>query len=258
MIEEKRIIIVVEDDPLVSLYLKIILEDAGFKVVSEIQSVEDTIASIKILNPVLVILDINLNMEKDGIYIGNFLLKLDKIPHVYITSSMDNNTMIRVQETRPYGFFTKPIDPNSIVININIILNNYQHRHVDVVRKVFGDTSIISETPFLLKKVVQYINDNIFNLIEIDQLVILTNWDKDHFIRMFTKYLGVTPYQYILQLKMQKAMVFLVETELNIGDIAYDLGFNSVTNFCVRFKKIVGVSPNDFRKINKSKKWLNN
>jgi hypothetical protein len=51
MIEEKRIIIVVEDDPLVSLYLKIILEDAGFKVVSEIQSVEDTIAFIKILNP---------------------------------------------------------------------------------------------------------------------------------------------------------------------------------------------------------------
>jgi AraC-like DNA-binding protein len=57
---------------------------------------------------------------------------------------------------------------------------------------------------------------------------------------------------------MQKAMVFLMETDLNIDDIAYDLGFNSVTNFCVRFKKIVGVSPNDFRKINKSKKWLNN
>jgi AraC-like DNA-binding protein len=196
-------------------------------------------------------------MDKDGIHIGNFLLKLDKIPHVYITSSLDNVTIDRVQATRPYGFFTKPIDPNSIVININIILNNYQHRHVDIVRKVFDHSSQKSETPFILKEVVQYINDNIFNLIEIDQLVILTNWEKDHFLRMFTKHLGLTPYQYILHRKMDKAMGFLMETELSIVDIAYDLGFNSHSNFCVRFKKIVGISPIEFRKINKIKKRLN-
>jgi transcriptional regulator GlxA family with amidase domain len=130
--------------------------------------------------------------------------------------------MIRVQETRPYVFFTKPIDPNSFVININIILNNYKHRQIDVVRIVFGDSSIKSETPFILKLVVQYINDNIFNLIEIDQLVLLTNWHKDHFIRIFTKYLGVTPYPYILHLKMKIAMGYLMETDLNIVDIAVE------------------------------------
>ena len=254
---EKKTILVVDDDPIIALFLKILFENIGFKVVTEMKSIEDAIEFIKILNPVLVILDINLNLNKDGIDIGKFLLEFDKIPYIYITGSFDTITVNRIKETRPYGYFSKPFNPDDLIISVKIILDNYKHRHVDIVRKNFDNDNVITESPLVIKNTIKYINDNIYNLIEIDQLVLLTHWDKHHFLRMFTKFTGVTPYQYILQQKMNIAMGFLLETDLNIVEIAYDLGFNSHSNFSVRFKKMIGVTPDEFRKINKTKKWLN-
>jgi AraC family transcriptional regulator len=73
---------------------------------------------------------------------------------------------------------------------------------------------------------------------------------------MFKKYLGITPYQYILEQKIEYSKTLLIETNNQIFDIAYELGFNNHSNFSVRFKKITGYTPGDFRKIHNTKKWL--
>lgn len=254
---KKKIILVVDDDPIISLFFKILFENIGYEVVTGIKSVEDVIGFIKSLNPILVILDINLNLNKvNGIDIGKFLLIFDKIPYIYITWLSDTTTVNQIKETRPYGYFLKPFNPEDLTISVEIILDNYKHRHVDIVRKNFDNDNLVTESPFIIKKIIKYINDNIYQTIEINQLVILTNWDKYHFLRMFTKFTGITPYQYILQQKMNIAKGFLMDTNLNIVEIAYDLGFNSHSNFSIRFKKMTGVSPDEFRKTNKTKKWL--
>lgn len=55
---------------------------------------------------------------------------------------------------------------------------------------------------------------------------------------MFTKYVGETPYQYILKRKVKKAEAILAETNQPINEIAFDLGFHSYSNFCIAFKKM--------------------
>jgi len=252
----KPLIIVVEDEYIIALDLKEILENAGFSVVTEFNSVEHVIELIEELNPVLVILDVNLKMDKDGIDIGNFLLDYDKTPYLYVTSYSDSVTVNRIKATRPFGFINKPFNEIDIITNVNIVINNYNHRNLDVNRKEKTDEIIKDEIPFIIKKTIQYINCHINETIEIDELVKLTKWEKPHFSRMFNQYVGMTPYQYILNKKIDYSKSLLIENNNHIIDIAFELGFNSHSNFSTRFKKITGYTPEEFRKINNVKKWL--
>ena len=72
-------ILVVEDESLIALDIKNILAKEGYEVITNIKTVETAIVAIEEHNPILVIIDINLNQLKDGIYLGHYLLKNDKI-----------------------------------------------------------------------------------------------------------------------------------------------------------------------------------
>lgn len=256
MIISKPLIIVIEDESIIAQDIKEILENEGFQVLIDINSIEHAIELIKELKPVLIILDINLKMDKDGTYIGNFLLEYDKVPYVYISSYSDSRTVDRIKTTRPYGYINKPYRDVDIITNVNIIINNFNYRRVDITRRVKEDEIVKDEIPFIIKKSISYVNDNIYGKIEISELAIQTKWDIFHFSRMFKKYVGLTPYQYILNRKIEISKSILIDTNKQIIDIAFELGFDNHSNFTTRFKKFTGYSPDSFRKINRVKKWL--
>lgn len=256
MTNTKPLVLVVEDEYIIALDIKEILEKEGFSVIYEIDSIEHAIAIIQEQKPILVLLDVNLKMDKDGIDIGNFLLEFGKTPFIYITSSSDKITVDRIKETRPYGFITKPFKAIDIIANVTIVLNNYNHRNIDVVRNVNAVADCVDETPFIIKLTIKYINDHIRDSIEIEELVKLTRWEMHHFLRMFTKYVGLSPYQYILKRKIDVSKALLIETDNQIIDIAFEIGFNSHTNFSTRFKKFTGITPEEYRKTNRIQKWF--
>ena len=66
---------------------------------------------------------------------------------------------------------------------------------------------------------------------------------------MFTNYLKITPYQYILKVKIEKAKSIISETNQPLTEISQDLGFQSYSNFCIAFKKLNGdENPESFMK----------
>jgi len=69
-----------------------------------------------------------------------------------------------------------------------------------------------------------------------------------HLGRQFQRYTGMTPSRYILHKKVAKAMYLLKHTQQNMGAIATQCGFLSANYFSMRFKKIVGLSPLQYRK----------
>jgi transcriptional regulator GlxA family with amidase domain len=101
--------------------------------------------------------------------------------------------------------------------------------------------------PFALKKVVNYIDDNIDNKIELEELIKVTAWKRTNFTRIFMKYLFVSPYQYVLNKKIDKAEKLVQNSEIPLNQIATDLGFQSYSNFCNAFKKIKQVTPESYR-----------
>jgi AraC family transcriptional regulator len=69
-----------------------------------------------------------------------------------------------------------------------------------------------------------------------------------HFLRVFSRVLGVTPHQYLVRARLRRAAALLAEPARALTDIAYDVGFNDVSNFVRSFHRAAGVSPRGFRK----------
>lgn len=70
-----------------------------------------------------------------------------------------------------------------------------------------------------------------------------------HFLRTFTKVLGVTPHQYLLRSRLRRAATLLAERERSVTDIAFDVGFNDLSNFVRTFHRAAGLSPRRFREL---------
>ncbi|MDR0378222.1 MAG: helix-turn-helix domain-containing protein [Spirochaetaceae bacterium] len=71
---------------------------------------------------------------------------------------------------------------------------------------------------------------------------------EEHFIRLFHKHLGISPFQYFTRLKIEAASSFLVDTTLKIQDVADRFGFETPFHFSRTFKKCTGLSPLEYRR----------
>ncbi|MDF1696137.1 MAG: AraC family transcriptional regulator [Saprospiraceae bacterium] len=83
-------------------------------------------------------------------------------------------------------------------------------------------------------------------------------YDYSHLSRVFSQNERNTIEQYAIQLRIEKAKELLSYAELNISQIAYNLGYASVPHFSRQFKKLVGVSPSEFRKNPETRTSLEN
>lgn len=68
-----------------------------------------------------------------------------------------------------------------------------------------------------------------------------------HFLRLFASALGVTPHQYLLRTRLRRAARRLAEDDKPVTEIAYDVGFNDLSNFVRTFHRAAGISPLKFR-----------
>ena len=99
----------------------------------------------------------------------------------------------------------------------------------------------------MLTQVQQYIVSHISEELTIEQLSLLFNYHPNYFIRLFRRETGYTPYQYIIQQRMQYAV-----TQLNMGlpndAVCYACGYTDSSTFTRAFRKYYGVAPQKYRK----------
>jgi AraC-like DNA-binding protein/CheY-like chemotaxis protein len=246
-------ILIIEDELIIAKDISVILEEEGYETRIGITSVQQALKLLQEEKFNLALIDINLQQNSDGVDIGLFLLQKDTIPYIYITSHSDPLTLDRIKDSRPHGIIIKPFKPIDIKSAVAVVLSNYKLRHIDVNR---NDHVLTDEVPFILKKSIQYIHENIHEKIEVGQLSELSKWSHQHFIKNFNKYMGCTPYQYILKKKIEKAQTIIVDTDLSLTAIASDFGFDSYSNFFKAFKKETGYTPDSYRKLHAIKKRL--
>ena len=243
---KKKLILIIEDDLLIANYIKEIVEGGGFKAIANITDYEMAIELIQNLNPNLVFVDINLSRTKEeGIKIAKFLHQINQIPFIIITSAYDKLTLEKIKPTRPYSFIIKPFSDIDIIANSILAINNSNHRKIDPQRI---KNEIPNETPYRIRNVIDYINQNIYEKIYIEDLSKITKWKKHHFIRVFSSIIGTTPYKYILERKMEIAKNLIETTNQPIQEISFDLSFQNYSSFYLAYKKVFNVSPEVSRK----------
>lgn len=69
-----------------------------------------------------------------------------------------------------------------------------------------------------------------------------------HFLRLFTRVLGVTPHQYLVRCRLRRAARLLADEDRSITDIALEVGFGDLSNFVRTFRRAAGASPRAFRR----------
>jgi len=118
-------IIIVEDDEITALNLKISLEKHGYKIVAMSDEIKDAKSKIGKFLPQIIIIDISLQESNDGIELAKEVRSKYNIPFIFLTSYSDDDIISQAKLTEPYGYIVKPFDPNSLHATIQMALFKY-------------------------------------------------------------------------------------------------------------------------------------
>jgi len=116
-------ILVVEDEPIIADDLVFMLEEMGYPNVETVHYGEKAIKKIQEKDYDLLLLDINLEGEIDGIQVAENAHSNHSIPYIFLTSLSDEKTIERVKKTRPAAYLVKPIDEKDLRVNIELTLD---------------------------------------------------------------------------------------------------------------------------------------
>jgi len=119
---EKVRMLVVEDERIVSLDLQRRLKAMGYEVVGSAVSGEEAIQKAETLRPDMVLMDIMLDGELDGIQAAEIIRSRLTIPVIYLTAYADSATLERAKITEPFGYILKPFEERELHGHIEIAL----------------------------------------------------------------------------------------------------------------------------------------
>lgn len=118
-------ILIVEDESIIAEDLFDSLTSLGYQVTAIVYSGEEAIIAASEVRPDLVLMDVNLQGEIDGITAAEKIRSRFQIPVIYLTAYADENTLRRVNSTKPFGYIVKPFEEKNLHTTIQIAL----HRH---------------------------------------------------------------------------------------------------------------------------------
>lgn len=104
----------------------------------------------------------------------------------------------------------------------------------------------------IVRPALEYMAENFREDITIGQLAELVHLSKSHFMNCFKKAVGIGAIEHLTQLRINAACEALTATEKKIAEIAFDCGYNNLSNFNRHFLNMVGCTPNEYRRHNTS------
>lgn len=116
-------VLLVEDDKLLMLVSERLMDKLGYEVVGNAQTASEAVTAVRELDPDLVIMDISLNGEKDGIEAMADIRSFSDIPVIFLSGSSDGESYDRAKETGFVDFLVKPVAAEDLVGPLNRAMN---------------------------------------------------------------------------------------------------------------------------------------
>ncbi|MBX3065260.1 MAG: response regulator [Anaerolineae bacterium] len=118
-------VLIAEDESIVALDLDRKLSRLGYRVVGRTARSDDVIREARRLKPDVILMDIRLDGESDGIEAAAAIRAFSNVPIVFVTAYADERTLQRVLKVGPYGYIIKPFDDRELRTAIEVALYKY-------------------------------------------------------------------------------------------------------------------------------------
>ena len=122
----KEKILIVEDDEVTAMHLKMALQKLDYDVVSIAENTIQARNKIKIYEPDAILLDISLQEETDGISLASYIKSKHQIPFIYLTSHSETEILDEAKVTEPHGYIVKPFTAQTLKEKLEKIFERIQ------------------------------------------------------------------------------------------------------------------------------------
>jgi AraC family transcriptional regulator len=122
------------------------------------------------------------------------------------------------------------------------LLRNYASRHQTLAEQIGG----LPQRK--LQQAIAYMHDRLIESLSLAEIANELNMSQYHFSRLFKQSMGISPYQYVMRLRIERAEYLLRTTSLTVAEIAKQTGFSNQNQLTIQFRKFTGVTPSNYRK----------
>ncbi len=187
---KKTKILIVEDEMIIAANISLQLTNLGYEVTGILSRGEEALLHIEQQQPDILLLDINLKGNIDGIETAQIMQKTFNIPIIYLTANADEVNFNRAKSTHPYAFISKPFKKLDLERAIELTINRVKSENEQ------GTTSIEKIDPFIL-------SDSIFvrhleKMVRVDIKDILYIEAERNYCRIYSK---IKEYLLVMTLK---------------------------------------------------------
>jgi DNA-binding response OmpR family regulator len=201
--------------------------------------------------PDLILLDIMLPFPMDGFALLKILKgesTLTNIPVILMSGLHEKDTVLEGLRIGANDFLVKPFKLNELIFkcqNLISISKNINHLEKLNVNTILAHSIENSPETVFSQKFELIVKDILLeNQTEsIFEIACKMQMSLSKLERLSKKVYGITPKQYVINLKLEKAKNMLIQKKGNVNEIAVSAGFKSVSYFCLCFKKRFGNSP---------------
>jgi AraC family transcriptional regulator len=148
--------------------------------------------------------------------------------------------------TQPETYNTNSFEAVLAELIEHIVMQNTGIRN-NIERLPFAKASVRAEIYHRLSVAKDYIHSNYQSPIELDEVCREIGMSKFHFLRVFKACYGISPYQFLSDVRMEKARAMLQHTNASIADIGANLGYEFSNSFIKAFRKTYQVAPLQYR-----------
>lgn len=165
--------------------------------------------------------------------------------HLNLSDPFLADIFFRIIDTITYSHLSERIYLETLVQVICLhLISNYSSTK----KKVFAPKGKLSAAQ--LSRVTEFTHRNIHLNISLAEMASYANLSAYHFARLFRHTTSISPYQFVLQMKIEHSKNIILQHNGSISDVAYLLNFTDQAHFSNAFKKITGVSPRQFLRDN--------
>lgn len=140
-------ILVVEDEMIIGANISLQLTNLGYEVIGIIPRGEEVLPKIRLHQPKIILLDINLKGDLDGIELAHLIQKEFNIPIIYLTANSDEHHFNRAKFTHPYAFLSKPFKKIDLQRAIELVILRIEEEKKQNLHE--SETFVMSDSIFV-------------------------------------------------------------------------------------------------------------